>query len=199
MNYEVNNALKRWINEAINRVGNANKLAKISKVSRRSIGIWKNGKGNPTRDKLNAISIASKIPMEWLDTDDWPTGENTVSPSIIKEDQIQYGLENRIEDQNLFGKSVSYLKEIFDSKDHIFISAIIANLHTFSRSIRREKESLKLTNKIEKLENNINTLREVLRGYIQPRKDGPERRKHILQLLELEDEPIKDAISTKGT
>ena len=66
------------------------------------------------------------------------------------------------EENEAFGLAVANLKEIFDSKDEILISAIMANLHSFRRAVRREKENQELKRKINALEGRLAALEDKL-------------------------------------
>ena len=57
-----------------------------------------------------------------------------------------------------FGKTVSGLKEIFDSGDPVLIPAIQANIHAFQISVRREAHIQEQTKEINDLKKRMESL-----------------------------------------
>lgn len=166
-------------------------FAKKSGITESLLRKYLTGDSLPGLDRLIIIAEKGKVNIEWLATGEGPKEKGSPKEAlapIVREEHDLYRVKNITEIQELFGKSVGYLREIFDSNDPIFISAIQANLHSFSRAIRREKEISQLSEKINDLEKkitDINKLNELFEDYMRPRPDGPERRKHILATTEL--------------
>jgi len=202
VNYEMEN-FKNRLQYIVTKVEGVPNLAKMSKVGASSIRGYLTGQNEPSFFKVVSMAKAGKVYSEWLASGEGPKDKEPNAPSAFRETPDLYVSTKKDTVDDVFLKSISYLKEIFDSQDQIFISAILANLHSFSRAIRREKESKQinlknneLTDKIEKLDNNVNTLKDIIKGYMQPLKDGKERRKHLLQLLE--EESKMEATGTEG-
>ena len=140
------------------------------------------GTSLPGLDYLVKISEITGYNVDWLATGKGPKKkESDVFYEFgfsTKEEQARYESEKNKDTQNLFGKSVDYLREIFDSKDQIFITAILSNLHSFSRAIRREQEvqelrlkNKELSSKIQSMEARLALLEERLsKGPAEPRR-----------------------------
>lgn len=58
-------------------------------------------------------------------------------------------------DTDDFGKAVSGLKEIFDSDDPVFITAIQANIHALQTSVRIEAHTHEQTKEINNLKKRV--------------------------------------------
>ncbi len=144
MNSEINYDLKRWMEEAIRRAGGEiKKLIELSRVSRKSISIWKDGKGNPTRKKLKNISKAVNLPIEWLEV--WPNEENITH--MVKENQSQYKKDDDINSLDLLKKAADIL-----GTETIYRQALASNINSFHQAIETDKDNRELKTRLLQIE-----------------------------------------------
>lgn len=64
-------------------------LARIAGVSRKSVSNWEIGKTEPRRAALIAISFATGVSLEWLETGNTPDGNNPDGGSAVRHQGIE--------------------------------------------------------------------------------------------------------------
>jgi len=119
-----------------------------------------------------------KVSTLWLYKRIGPKYEKDIP--LVREELAQYTSLAPINKDNDFIQVIGQLKEVFDSKDQIFITAIQTNLYSFSRAIRREQEvkelrfkNKELSDKIESLEKRLALLEKKLSSDIQGEDGDP--------------------------
>jgi len=163
------------------------KLGKKLGYSKEIINNYKQLRNTPNAQFIENLCKEFNVNPVWILTGRGERYIDTKTVPIYKEEEISAlhvpapgaGYNTDV-DVDEFGKAVSGLKEIFDSRDPVLIPAIQANIHAFQISARRECQVQQQTNEIKDLRKECEELKErvaALEGRLEetlPAPDSPD-------------------------
>jgi len=129
-------------------------------------------KTNPSDRFYKAVSHEFNVREEWLRNG---AGSERKAYQTIEEPSASYGSElASLFPLTTFGDAVDKLRSIYESKNHTFTAAILANLSAFEFSI-------KLINELNDIKKRLSRVESVLEEH-KPPKNTDERRKAWIEI-----------------
>lgn len=134
------------LQQVVEKVGNATKLAKASGISRRTIGAYLSGNTDPTLKRLIAIAKVADVSVQWLATGEgFQEGEKSGEVDFIRpqlgqdsQDKLNFRLDYITEELRLKPDEIAIIQASSDTMEPTVVKGDMLLLDTTAKEISTE-------------------------------------------------------------